>query len=138
MTEVLRGYNETGEFAVSAEWLAGLLAAVKDGTVSNQAAKQVFAARAGHGSLSVTVEMLGSGEMTPKALAGKLGLVQVGDADALGGWVEEVLAANPKEVERYRGGETKLLGFFTGQVMKRSGGKADPKKVGLVLQDKLK
>ena len=140
MTEVRRDHNETGEFAVSAEWLADLLAAVKDGTVSNQAAKQVFAARAraGLGSLSVTLEMAGSGGVTPKALAAQLGLVQVGDADALGGWVDEVLAANPKEVERYRGGETKLLGFFTGQVMKKSGGKADPKKVGAVLQDKLK
>jgi aspartyl-tRNA(Asn)/glutamyl-tRNA(Gln) amidotransferase subunit B len=140
MTEVRRDHNETGEFAVSAEWLADLLAAVKDGTVSNQAAKQVFAARAraGLGSLSVTLEMAGSGGVTPKALAAQLGLVQVGDADALGGWVDEVLASNPKEVERYRGGETKLLGFFTGQVMKKSGGKADPKKLGAVLQDKLK
>jgi aspartyl-tRNA(Asn)/glutamyl-tRNA(Gln) amidotransferase subunit B len=137
MTEVLREYNETGVFAVTAEWLAGLLGAVKDGTVSNQAAKQVFAARAGRGSLSVTVEMAGSGEMTPRALAAKLGLIQVGDADTLGGWVDEVLAANPKEVERYRAGETKLLGFFTGQVMKRSGGKADPQKVAGVLQEKL-
>jgi aspartyl-tRNA(Asn)/glutamyl-tRNA(Gln) amidotransferase subunit B len=138
MTEVLRSYNETGEFSVSAKWLAGLLAAVKDGTVSNQAAKQVFAARADYGSLSVTVEMRGSGELTPKALAEKLGLVQVGDADALGGWVDEVLAANPKEVERFRAGEAKLAGFFTGQVMKRSSGKADPKKIGAVLMEKLK
>ena len=68
----------------------------------------------------------------------KLGaLVQVGDADALGQWVDEVLAANPKEVERYRGGEAKLIGFFTGQVMKKSGGKADPKKVAPLLQSKL-
>jgi Asp-tRNA(Asn)/Glu-tRNA(Gln) amidotransferase B subunit len=138
MTEVLRGYNETGEFAVSAKWLAGLLAAVKDGTVSNQAAKQVFAARAGYGSLSVTVEMLGSGEVTPRELARKLGLVQVSDADALGGWIDEVLAANPKEVARYRAGETKLLGFLQGQVMKQSAGKADPKKVGALLAEKLK
>ena len=123
MTEVLRGYNETGDFSVRPEWLAGLLAAVEDGTVSNQAAKQVFAARAGYGSLSVTVEMAGSGEVTPKALAAKLGLVQVGDTDSLTAWVDDVLAANPREVERYRAGETKLLGFFTGQVMKKSGGR---------------
>jgi aspartyl-tRNA(Asn)/glutamyl-tRNA(Gln) amidotransferase subunit B len=71
-------------------------------------------------------------------VAERLGLVQVGDADQLGQWVDEVLRASPREVERYRGGETKLLGFFTGQVMKKSGGKADPKKAGVVLQDKLK
>jgi aspartyl-tRNA(Asn)/glutamyl-tRNA(Gln) amidotransferase subunit B len=140
MTEVLRGYNETGEFAVDAHWLADLLAAIKDGTVSNQAAKQVFAARAGYGSLSVTMEIRTSGEhaLSPRELAKKLGLVQVGDADALGGWVAEVLAANPKEVERYRAGETKLLGFLQGQVMKKSGGKADPKKVGALLAERLK
>ena len=140
MSEVLRGYNETGEFSVHAEWLAGLLAAVRDGTVSNQAAKQVFAARAGYGSLSVTLEMRSSGEhaLSPRDLAAKLGLVQVGDADALGGWVDQVIAANPKEVERYRAGETKLLGFLQGQVMKKSAGKADPKKVGALLAEKLK
>jgi len=141
MTEVLRGYNETGQFAVSSEWLAGLLAAVKDGTVSNQAAKQVFAARAGRGSLSVTVEMRGTGktsEVSPRQLAEKLGLVQVGDVAALGGWVDEVIAANPKEVGRYKAGETKLLGFLQGQVMKKSAGKADPKKVGALLAEKLR
>jgi aspartyl-tRNA(Asn)/glutamyl-tRNA(Gln) amidotransferase subunit B len=138
MTAVLRGYNESGDFVVSAKWLAGLLEAVKDGTISNQAAKQVFAARAGYGSLSVTVEMAGTGEVSPRALAAKMGLIQVGDADALGGWVDEALAANPKEVERYRAGEAKLMGFFTGQVMKRSGGKADPKKLAGVLLEKLK
>jgi aspartyl-tRNA(Asn)/glutamyl-tRNA(Gln) amidotransferase subunit B len=138
MTAVLRGYNESGDFGVSAKWLAGLLEAVKDGTISNQAAKQVFAARAGYGSLSVTVEMAGTGEVSPKALAAKMGLIQVGDADALRGWVDEALAANPNEVARYRAGEAKLMGFFTGQVMKRSGGKADPKKVAGVLLEKLK
>jgi aspartyl-tRNA(Asn)/glutamyl-tRNA(Gln) amidotransferase subunit B len=138
MTEALRDFNETGDFAVRPRWLAGLLAAVKDGTVSNQAAKQVYTARAGRGSLSVTVEMAGSGEVTPKALAAKLGLLQVGDTDALAAWVDEVLAANPKEVERYRAGETKLLGYFTGQVMRKSGGKADPKKVAPVLLEMLK
>jgi aspartyl-tRNA(Asn)/glutamyl-tRNA(Gln) amidotransferase subunit B len=68
----------------------------------------------------------------------RLGVIQVGDSDALGAWVDEVLAGNPNEVERYRAGETKLLGFFTGQVMKKSGGKADPKKVAPVLLERLK
>ena len=66
-----------------------------------------------------------------------MGVLQCGDGDHLGQWVDEVLAANPNEVERYRGGETKLMGFFTGQVMKKSGGKADPKKVAPLLLEKL-
>jgi aspartyl-tRNA(Asn)/glutamyl-tRNA(Gln) amidotransferase subunit B len=140
MTEALRSYNESGDFAVDATWLADLISAVKDGTVSNQAAKQVYAARAGYGSLSVTIEARTSGEhaLSPRDLAAKLGLVQVQDSGALSGWVDQVIAANPKEVERYKSGETKLLGFLQGQVMKQSGGKADPKKVGAMLADKLK
>jgi aspartyl-tRNA(Asn)/glutamyl-tRNA(Gln) amidotransferase subunit B len=124
MTEALRSYNETGAFAVSADRLSALIGLVKDGTVSNQAAKRVFAE-------------LGATDASPRVIAEKLGLLQVGDADALGGWVDEAIAGNPKEVERYRGGETKLLGFLQGQVMKKSGGKADPKKVGALLQEKL-
>jgi aspartyl-tRNA(Asn)/glutamyl-tRNA(Gln) amidotransferase subunit B len=125
MTEALRSYNESGAFAVSADRLSALIGLVKDGTVSNQAAKRVFGELAGNSD-------------APKAVAERLGLVQVGDADALGGWVDEVIAANPKEAERFKAGETKLLGFLQGQVMKKSGGKADPKKVGAMIQEKLK
>ncbi len=125
INDAIRAYNEGGKFTVTPERLAELVALVKDGTVSNQAAKRIFG------------ELGGSAEPA-RTLAEWLGLVQVGDADALGQWVDEVLAANPKEVERYRGGDTKLLGFFTGQVMKKSGGKADPKKVAPVLQEKLR
>ncbi|MBL8980221.1 MAG: Asp-tRNA(Asn)/Glu-tRNA(Gln) amidotransferase subunit GatB [Gemmatimonadetes bacterium] len=124
INDALRGYNEAGRFSVAPERLAALVALVKDGTVSNQAAKRVF------GELE-------QGTEAPRAVAERLGLVQVGDADALGQWVDEVLAANPKEVERYRGGEGKLIGFFTGQVMKKSGGKADPKKIAPLLQERL-
>jgi aspartyl-tRNA(Asn)/glutamyl-tRNA(Gln) amidotransferase subunit B len=69
--------------------------------------------------------------------AEKLGLVQVSDQAALTTWVEEVLAAHPKEVARFRAGENKLMAFFVGQVMKRSKGKADPKAVQPVLQSRL-
>jgi Asp-tRNA(Asn)/Glu-tRNA(Gln) amidotransferase B subunit len=51
--------------------------------------------------------------------------------------VDQALAAHPAEVARYRGGEQKLMGFFVGQVMKLSGGKADPKGVGALLREKL-
>ncbi|MFI5208892.1 MAG: Asp-tRNA(Asn)/Glu-tRNA(Gln) amidotransferase GatCAB subunit B, partial [Gemmatimonadales bacterium] len=125
MTEAMRGYNESGAFALAPARLAGLIALVRESVVSLQAAKRVF------------TELLLSDE-TPRAVADRLGLVQVGDADALGRWVEEVLIAHPGEVARYRGGETKLLGFFVGQVMKKSQGKADPKGVQPVLQAKLK
>ena len=124
INDALRGYNEAGRFGVAPERLAALVALVKDGTVSNQAAKRIFSE-------------LEQGTEAPRAIAERLGLMQVGDADALGQWVDEVLAAHPKEVERYRGGEAKLIGFFTGQVMKKSGGKADPKKIAPLLQEKL-
>ena len=124
INDALRGYNETGRFGVAPTRLAALVELVRDGTVSNQAAKRIF------------TELPDSAE-SPRAVAERLGVVQVGDTDALGAWVDGVLAANPNEVERYRAGEAKLLGFFTGQVMKKSGGKADPKKVAPVLQEKL-
>jgi aspartyl-tRNA(Asn)/glutamyl-tRNA(Gln) amidotransferase subunit B len=66
-----------------------------------------------------------------------MGLVQVRDTGALEGWVDEVIAAHPNEVQRYRAGEQKLMGFFVGQVMKKSQGKADPKAIQPVLQSKL-
>jgi Asp-tRNA(Asn)/Glu-tRNA(Gln) amidotransferase B subunit len=63
--------------------------------------------------------------------------VQVSDQGALSGWVDEVIAAHPGEVARFRSGEAKLMAFFVGQVMKRSQGKADPKGVQPVLNQKL-
>ena len=57
---------------------------------------------------------------------------------ALASWVEEVLSAHPAEVARFGGGENKLMGFFVGQVMKRSQGKADPKGVQPLLQERLR
>jgi aspartyl-tRNA(Asn)/glutamyl-tRNA(Gln) amidotransferase subunit B len=139
INEVLHGFNETGKFPVTPDWLAGLLAEVKSGTVSHQAAKQILAEKGGYGSVPIKLQVFGTGHVeSARELAERLGLIQVGDADALAGWVDEVLAANPNEVERYRAGEAKLLGFFTGQVMKKSGGKADPKKVAPVLQERLR
>jgi aspartyl-tRNA(Asn)/glutamyl-tRNA(Gln) amidotransferase subunit B len=124
MGEALSSWNEQGRFAVPAADLAGLIALVADGTVSHQAAKKVYAELAAAG-----------GE--PRAVAERLGLIQVRDVSALEGWVDEVLAAHPAEVERYRNGEAKLMGFLTGQVMKRSKGQADPKGIQAVLARKL-
>ena len=124
MTEVMTAWNETGSFPVSAASLAGLITLVRDGTVSLQAAKKVFA------ELRVA-----GGE--PRATAERLGLIQVRDESALEEWVDAVIAAHPDEVARFRAGEAKLVGFLVGQIMKRSQGKADPKGVQPVLLKRL-
>jgi aspartyl-tRNA(Asn)/glutamyl-tRNA(Gln) amidotransferase subunit B len=124
MHDGMTGYNATGSFVVPAGRLAELIDLVEQGVVSHQAAKRVY------------TELVASGG-EPRAVADRLGLLQVRDAGELERWAEEVVAAHPKEVARYRAGETKLLGFLTGQLMKRSQGKADPKAVQPVLQKKL-
>ncbi len=73
----------------------------------------------------------------PRNVAEALGVMQVGDAGVLAAWVNEVLGAYTTEVARYKQGETKLLQFFVGQVMKASRGKADPKLAQRVLEEKL-
>jgi len=97
---------------------------VRGGTLSHQAAKRVFGEVADRGG-------------DPRNVAEALGLVQVADAGVLAGWVSDVLASQPQEVARYRSGETRLLQFFVGQVMKASRGKADPKLAQRVLEEKL-
>lgn len=123
--EVLSRWNESGEFAVTPSRLGALIELVADGTVSLQAAKQVYA------------ELPGS-ELSPRDVAARLGLVQVRDTSALAGWIDEVVAASPGEVTRFRAGEAKLIGFFVGQVMRKSGGKADPKAIQPILLERLK
>jgi aspartyl-tRNA(Asn)/glutamyl-tRNA(Gln) amidotransferase subunit B len=125
MSDVMTTFNETGRFPVPAHRLAALVGLVRAGTVSHQAAKRVYS------------EMAQSADGDPSAVAERLGLLQVSDEGALGTWVDEVLSANPAEVARYQAGETKLMGFFVGQVMKRSKGKADPKGVQPVLVRRL-
>jgi len=100
--------------------MAELFALVKDGTVSRQASRKVLAEMLAH-------------EGSPAAIAARLGVVQERDEGQLAAWVTDALAAHPAEVARYRAGETKLMGFLVGQVMKRSGGKADPKAAGAAL-----
>jgi aspartyl-tRNA(Asn)/glutamyl-tRNA(Gln) amidotransferase subunit B len=126
MGDVMATFNETGGFPVSAGKLASLVALVRAGTLSHQAAKRVYAG------------MAQSPDAEPALVAERLGLVQVSDHGALATWVDEVLAASPAEVARYKAGEAKLMAFFVGQVMKRSKGKADPKGVQPVLQEKLR
>ncbi|MEZ4412741.1 MAG: Asp-tRNA(Asn)/Glu-tRNA(Gln) amidotransferase subunit GatB [Gemmatimonadales bacterium] len=125
--DAMAAYNTDGRFRVSPAQLAELVGAIGGGVLSQQGAKQVFA----------HVLQAEPGNYTIKGLAAELGLVQVQDTGALEGWVDEVLAAHPDEVTRFRGGEAKLIGFFVGQVMKKSKGKADPKGVAPILQKKL-
>ncbi|HKW41405.1 MAG TPA: Asp-tRNA(Asn)/Glu-tRNA(Gln) amidotransferase subunit GatB [Gemmatimonadales bacterium] len=125
MTEVLADSKDHGAaLRVPAGALANLIGLVRGGTLSHQAAKRVFGEVAERG-----------GE--PRNVAEALGLIQVADTGVLAGWVSEVLAAHPAEVARYKKGETKLQPFFVGQVMKVSRGKADPKLVQRVLEEKL-
>jgi aspartyl-tRNA(Asn)/glutamyl-tRNA(Gln) amidotransferase subunit B len=128
MGDALAGYNAAGHFTVAPARLAELTRLVAQNKVSQQAAKRVFASE----------DLANPSTTSTLAIAEKLGLTQVSDTDALGSWVDEVLVAFPKEVERYRAGETKLIAFFVGQVMKRSQGKADPKGVQPVLAEKLR
>jgi aspartyl-tRNA(Asn)/glutamyl-tRNA(Gln) amidotransferase subunit B len=125
MGEVLADAKQhDGALRVPPPALAQLIALVKGGTVSTQAGKRVF-------------EVLAERGGEPRAVAESLGLVQVADAGALTAWVDQTLASHPSEMDRYRAGETKLLAFFVGQVMKLSKGKADPKLVPEVLKQRL-
>jgi aspartyl-tRNA(Asn)/glutamyl-tRNA(Gln) amidotransferase subunit B len=73
----------------------------------------------------------------PETIVKQKGLEQVSDSGELTALVDEILAENPEEVAAYRNGKTKLFGFFMGQVMKQTRGKADPKIVTPILQSKL-
>ncbi len=129
MGELSAHLNATGlapdESPVTPERLAGLVGLVGDGTLGSAGGKQVFAA------------LVEQPERSAAELVDALGLGQIADEDALGALVDEVIAAHPDEAATYRGGKQALLGFFVGQVMKRSGGRAEPKAVQQLLRDKL-
>ena len=124
MGEVLASLKNTGRsidrFTVRPADLATLLDMIRSGAVSNTAAKRIFGL------------MVQSGDR-PEQIAEREGLTQVGDEAQLAAWVDEVLAEQSAAWQRYVGGEKKLLGVFVGAVMKKSGGRADPKKVNQLL-----
>jgi len=128
MTEVLRVVNDRhidlADLAVKPDHLAGMINLIVDGTISGKIAKEVFE------------EMLSSGERASVVVQRK-GLVQISDTGAIEKTVDEVLAANPGEVEKFRAGKQQVFGFFVGEVMKRMKGKANPKVVNEILQKKL-
>ncbi len=112
------------DIAIKPEDLAELVGLIEKNTISNKIGKDILP------------ELLEKGG-SPKALVEKKGLVQVSDPSAIEPLIDDVLAAHPDELEKYRSGKKQMLGFFVGQVMKKSKGKADPKLTNQLLQKKL-
>jgi aspartyl-tRNA(Asn)/glutamyl-tRNA(Gln) amidotransferase subunit B len=126
--ELTRELNNSGKpigkSLVTAEDLAELLTTAASGSINNSQAKEVL------------VEMFESGKSAPEVIKEK-GFEQVSDSGAIEKIVDEVIGANQANVDAYRGGNEKLFGFFVGQVMKASHGKANPKIVNEILKAKL-
>lgn len=104
--------------------LAELIGLIEDRTISNAAAKTILP------------KLLTAGG-SPKAIVEQESLGQISDPVALATMIDEVLQENPKELEQYRNGKTKLLGFFVGQMMKKTGGRCDPKLTNQLVAEKL-
>ena len=115
---------ELASSPVSPDALGGLVDLISDGTISGRIAKDVFA------------DMMVSGKQAADIVEEK-GLKQVSDSGAIEALIDDVLAANEDKVAEYRGGKDKLFGFFVGQVMKQSGGQANPGMVNQLLRTKL-
>jgi glutaminyl-tRNA synthetase len=116
---------QVSELNFSAKQIAGLVKMVDDGTISSKIAKQVFE------------EMVKSGE-NPSQIVENKGLIQISDPAKISPIIDEIIAKNPDNVEKFKAGNTKLLGFFVGQVLKSTGGKANPKVVNELVAKKLK
>jgi len=110
---------------VSAEMLGGMIKRIADNTISGKIAKQVF-------------EAMWQGEGDADSVIESKGLKQVTDSGAIEKIVDEIIANNQGQVEQYRAGKEKVFGFFVGQVMKASQGKANPAQVNQMLKEKLK
>ena len=117
--------KQAAELKFSAKQIAGLVKMIDDGTISSKIAKQVFE------------EMAKSGE-SPMQIVEAKGLVQISDPAKIEPIIDEIIAKNPDNVAKFRAGNTKLLGFFVGQVLKTTGGKANPKVVNELVAEKLK
>lgn len=127
MTEVLRALTadkiSIAAFPVTAARLAELVDLISSGTISNKIAKDIFP------------DML-AGD-APREIIERKGLLQVSDAGVIAQTIDAILAANAGEVEKYRAGKTNLFGFFVGQALKATQGKANPKMVNEILRSKL-
>jgi aspartyl-tRNA(Asn)/glutamyl-tRNA(Gln) amidotransferase subunit B len=129
MGDIKSYLNEQGvdisTFPIGAERIAALIELIDQGKISNSiAAQRLFPA-------------LFQSTETPLEIAERLNLIQSSDSSIIEGFIAQVIAQNSAEVERYRNGEKQLIGFFMGQLMKVSGGKADPKASNAILRQKL-
>jgi aspartyl-tRNA(Asn)/glutamyl-tRNA(Gln) amidotransferase subunit B len=116
--------KEITDSPVTPENLGALITLIVNGELSGKLAKEIFP------------KMLATGE-APSAIMEREGLKQISDTGALDRILDEVIAANPKQVEQYRSGKTAVMGFLVGQVMKASKGQANPALVNRMLKDKL-
>ena len=110
---------------IRAEMLAGMIQRISDNTISGKIAKDVF-------------EAMWKGEGDADTIIKNKGLKQITDSGAIEIMIDEIIANNQAQVEEFRAGKEKILGFFVGQVMKASKGKANPKQVNQLLRTKLK
>jgi Asp-tRNA(Asn)/Glu-tRNA(Gln) amidotransferase B subunit len=112
------------DLPIGPKQLASLVVLVEGGAISATAAKDVLAEMALNGG-------------DPKEIMERLGLRQISDASAIAPLVEEIVAAHPDKAAAYRGGRSGLLGFFVGQVMARTGGRANPEVVKEIVERQL-
>lgn len=124
LRELKKDEREIEACPVPAENLAALLRLIEDGVISGKIAKSVFE------------EMYQTGQKAEEIVRAK-GLIQLADVESITKVVEGILAAHPKEVAEYRQGKEKVFGFFVGQVMKATQGKANPRLVNEILKKKL-
>jgi len=113
------------ELKFSAKQIAELVKMIDNKTISNKIAKQVFE------------EMVKSGD-NPTQIVKSKGLIQISDPDIISPIIDEIIIKNPDNIAKFKAGNTKLLGFFVGQVLKATGGKANPKVVNELVEQKLK
>ena len=115
---------EIGDSPVSAAMLGGMIQRISDNTISGKIAKEVF-------------EAMWNGEGDADTIIESKGLKQITDSSAIEPIIDEIISNNPGQVEQYRAGVNKLFGFFVGQVMKATQGKANPQQVNDLLKKKL-
>jgi len=116
---------EISDSPISSKNLSKLINLIKDGTISGKIAKTIF-------------ELMMDGDKDPQTIVDEKGLKQQSDPKALEALIDKVITDNPDNVKEYKSGKEKLFGFFVGQVMKVSGGKANPQLVNEILKKKLK
>ncbi|WP_417454120.1 Asp-tRNA(Asn)/Glu-tRNA(Gln) amidotransferase subunit GatB [Kiloniella sp.] len=128
MGDFFGALNKSGlsleESPVSAKQLGGLIGLIKDNTISGRIAKEVF-------------EVMWETSKDADTIVEEKGLKQITDTGPIEAAIDEIMAANPDQVEAFRGGNEKLIGWFVGQTMKATGGKANPGMVNQLLKKKL-